>query len=89
MRSMKLCDLYLRLTTAEVEDLAKKAGTSPAYLWQIATQWRGKKPSLALLRDLADADKRLTIADLVAEFTQSSDEVTPSLSALTNQKAGA
>lgn len=30
---------------ARRQDLAEKIGTSPQYLWQMATGWRGKRPS--------------------------------------------
>lgn len=65
---MKLSDLYAKLGPEGRKALASKAGTDPGYLWQIATGWRGKKPSLALIQRLALADRRLKVADLVAEF---------------------
>lgn len=65
---MKLHDLYQLLSTEERLELAKRAGTDPGYLWQISTRWRGKKPSLVLLKKLADADSRLILGDLVQEF---------------------
>lgn len=66
---MNLRDLYETLATEERNELAAKAGVSSAYLWQLATQWKGKKPSLALLKKLVDSDRRLDVSDLVAEFT--------------------
>lgn len=66
---MKLRDLYQTLDTAEREALAKKIEMSPGYLWQLATQWRGKKPSIDLLSKLAAADSRLSVAELVDEFS--------------------
>lgn len=36
-------------------NLAKAVGTSPDYLWQVATGWRGRRPSTALARKIADA----------------------------------
>jgi hypothetical protein len=67
---MKLRDLYPTLDTAERAKLAEKAGIKdPGYLWQLATQWRGKKPSIDLLGKLAAADPRLTVAELVEEFS--------------------
>lgn len=66
---MKLRDLYASLDKEARDALAAKVGIKPAYLWQIATQWSGKKPSLDVLKKLADADKRLTVVGLVNEFT--------------------
>lgn len=66
---MRLRPLYEKLSTEQREQLAAEAGISAAYLWQLATQWNGKKPSLDLLASLAKADKRLTVKDLVEEFT--------------------
>lgn len=65
---MKLQDLYKTLTGEEREALAKKAGINPGYLWQLASQWRGKKPSLDVIVRLAAADPRLHSSDLIAEF---------------------
>lgn len=65
---MQLRDLYPKLTASERETLAKKAGTDAGYLWQLATQWRGKRPSLDLMAALANADKRLTLGELAVEF---------------------
>lgn len=71
---MKLSTRYGRMTAAEREALADKAGVSPGYLRQIATGWvrpdrgRAVRPSLNLIRRLAQADSRLTVSDLVSEF---------------------
>jgi hypothetical protein len=70
---MKLCELHPKLSAEERQRLADKAGTDPGYLWQLATRWRGKRPSLDLIRRLADADKRLTLADMVKEFSAPAD----------------
>jgi hypothetical protein len=67
---MKLRELYPDLTAEERESLAKAAGTDVGYLWQLATQWRGKRASLAMIAKLAAADRRLDMAALVAEFTE-------------------
>lgn len=67
---MKLSELLPQLTTAQRDALAKKAGTSSAYLWQLATRWRGKRPSIDLLTKLSEADRRLKVADLVEEFAE-------------------
>ncbi len=67
---MKLSALYPSLTGPERDELAKAIGSSSGYLYQLATQWRGKKPSLEMLKALTVADQRLTIEDLVNEFTE-------------------
>ncbi len=66
---MKLRDLYQTLSTDERKELAKKVETKPGYLWQLATGWRGKKPSIDLIRKLADADTRMTAVELLEEFS--------------------
>ena len=69
MPAMKLSALYASMTSAERDALAKKADEmSPAYLYQIATRWDGRRPSLPMLAKLAAADARLTLDDMVAEF---------------------
>lgn len=65
---MNLHDLIENITVEEREALAKKVPTEPGYLWQLATQWRGKKPSLGLMQKLVAADPRLTLGELVEEF---------------------
>ncbi len=65
---MKLIDLYPKLTIDERQALAKAAGMSDGYLYQLATRWRGKRASFDKIKALAAADKRLTTKDLVAEF---------------------
>lgn len=67
---MKLADLYQTLSTDERAALAKRAGMSDGYLYQLATRWRGKRASLAVIKALAESDKRLTVRDMVAEFMQ-------------------
>lgn len=62
--SMKLSDL----SPEDRAVLAQKLGSDPGYLWQLATQWRGKKPSLGFMQRMVAADDRLTIADLAEEF---------------------
>jgi hypothetical protein len=68
MLVMNLHDLIEILTVEEREALAKKVPTDPGYLWQLARQWRGKKPSLGLMQKLVAADPRLTLGELVEEF---------------------
>lgn len=72
---MKLSDLYPSLSVAEREGLAKVAGTTPGYLYQLATQWRGKKPSLEMISALCNADPRLSLGDLVSEFIETNEPV--------------
>lgn len=67
---MRLSTLYSQLESGEREALAKAADTDAGYLWQLATRWRGKKPSLDFLQKLVNADKRLTLTDMVAEFSE-------------------
>lgn len=67
---MYLRDLYQQLDKAGRDELALQVGIKPAYLWQIATGWNGKKPSLDLLRKIAEAHPRLSVAELVQEFTE-------------------
>lgn len=65
---MRLSELHHLMTTLERRELAKKVGVDPGYLWQLATGWRGKAPSLRLIAKLARADGRLTTTELVEEF---------------------
>lgn len=67
---MKLSDLYHSLDRHGRRELAVKAGVDAGYLWQIATKWRGKKPSVDVIARLAQADHRLNAGDLVAEFAE-------------------
>lgn len=68
MATMKLSDLYQKLSIDERSALAKRADLSDGYLYQLATRWRGKRASLDMIKALAAADKRLTVADMVVEF---------------------
>lgn len=67
---MKLSDLYQSLDQEGRKALAMKAGVDAGYLWQIATKWRGKKPSVDVIAKLVRADRRLKAADLIAEFSE-------------------
>jgi hypothetical protein len=67
---MRLSTLYQILSTEEREALARKAGTSAAYLYQLATRWDGRKPSIPLLMKLVQADSRLSLADMAQEFNE-------------------
>lgn len=64
---MTLSKLYPTLSAAEKAAICKKVGISRAYLSQLANGER-KNPSYAKLRALVRADKRLKLAELVAEF---------------------
>lgn len=66
---MKFCDLYLSMSGEERRAFADKLGKSPAYLWQIAKRWNGRRPSLDLMVKLCKADGRLKVKDLVEEFS--------------------
>lgn len=70
MCRMRLSDLYQKLSTPEREKLARAAGLHAGYLYQIARRWRGKKPSIRKIQALADADRRLTVKDMVLEFSE-------------------
>ncbi len=67
---MKLTDLYPTLKPEERAALAKAAGISDGYLYQIANRWRKKRASLEVINRLAAADARLSVGDMVAEFTE-------------------
>lgn len=71
---MRLRDLYQKLTPRQREELATKADISKGYLYQMATGWRGKKPSIVVLNRLAAADRRLKLGDMVAEFNEPTAE---------------
>lgn len=68
MLLMTLNELYSRLDSKGRHQLAKDAGVDTGYLYQIATQWRGKKPSVDVINRLLKADKRLKAKDLLAEY---------------------
>jgi hypothetical protein len=80
---MKLRDLYPKLSGDERQALAEAVGIKPSYLWQIATGWspssgkqkgRIKRASIELITKLAQADARLHITDMVAEFRRPEKE---------------
>ncbi len=70
---MKLAELHPLLTTPERESLARSAEVDPGYLWQLATRWRGKRASLDLIQRLAKSDDRLTVAEMVEEFSEAAE----------------
>lgn len=68
---MRLKQRYEEMTQPERLALAKAAGISDAgYLWQLANRWNGRRPSLALMVRLSQADEKLTIEDMAAEFAE-------------------
>lgn len=71
---MKLSELYKALDKGSRESLAKSAGISPAYLYQIATQWNGRRPSVDVIGRLLKADSRLQAVDLISEFSAAFSE---------------
>lgn len=66
---MKLKDLYFALSQQERDALAKRVRIASGYLWQIAVRWRGKRPSLDVILRLVEADTRLTLQELLEEFS--------------------
>jgi hypothetical protein len=70
MASMRLSTLYPTLSKEQREALAAAAEIKPAYLYQLATRWDGRKPTVPQLAKLAKADRRLTLKDLVEEFSE-------------------
>lgn len=67
---MRLNELYPTLDAEAKRELATKAEVSEGYLWQLATRWQGRRASLGMLQKLAEADSRLTLADMAAEFSE-------------------
>lgn len=67
---MKFSKLWADLSIQERKAFAKKVGTDPGYLQQIATRWRGKKPSLDFMVKLAAAHKKLQVGEMAKEFSQ-------------------
>lgn len=63
---MNLHDIYQEGGFAALRRLAEATGSDPQYLWQCATRWRGKQPSLRLARALIAADPRLTLDAIYA-----------------------
>lgn len=66
---MRLGELYRELTPEQRLELSRRVGISdPGYLWQIATRWKGRRPSIGLMVKLANADSRLSLDDMANEF---------------------
>jgi hypothetical protein len=57
------------MATEQRKLLADAVGISEGFLYQIATNWRGKRPSIDVITKLAAADSELSVAELVAEFS--------------------
>ena len=66
---MNLKTLYDKLSGEERTRLAAEVGIHKQYLWQIATRWRDRRPSMSVVAKLAKADRRLKVEDMVREFT--------------------
>jgi hypothetical protein len=71
---MRLSALYEKITPTQRKELAAAAGIAPGYLFQIATRWRGKRASATVISKLAAANKKLKLADLIAEFAATPEE---------------
>jgi len=68
---MRFSTLYQSLNSEERDALAKAVDcTDAGYLWQIATRWRGKKPSFGFMQKLVAAEPRLTLGELAEEFSE-------------------
>lgn len=72
---LTLGQLYRSLTKNEKVLLAEVAGIKPAFLWQVATRWKGKRPSLQVIHRLANADSRLSLDALMFEFSDAASGV--------------
>ena len=67
---MKFSNLWEGLKTEERDAMAKAIGTDRGYLHQIATRWRGKRPSLDFMLKMVVSDSRLTVGELAQEFSE-------------------
>lgn len=74
---MRLNHLYSSMSVEQRRALAARADVAVGYLWQIATRWRGRRPSLDVIKQLVDADPRLTVEDLVDEFSEPAQAAAP------------
>lgn len=60
MANLLAMDLLTYISdTCRRAQLAQACDTSPEYLWQIATRWRGKRPSPALAARIERESERL------------------------------
>lgn len=65
---MKLAD-YLLSKRGRRDELARKLGCSPQYLWQISSGWKGRRPSVALALRIQKATRgKVRVADLIPEL---------------------
>jgi len=71
---MKFSDAWAGMTAEERDAMAKAIDTHAGYLNQLATRWRGKRPSLDFMVKIAEADPRFTVGDLATEFSEIPDE---------------
>ena len=56
--SISAMDLLQYISDTERRrQLAEDVGTSPDYLWQMATSWRGKRPSRLMAKAIESATK--------------------------------
>jgi hypothetical protein len=67
---MTLREIFDSQSTEERTAFAHRIGMSPAYLWQLATQWKSRQPSLEMVKKIVAADDRLTVEGLVNEFAK-------------------
>ena len=67
---MRLDKRYAAMTVEQRQRLAEAAGIKPEYLYQLATRFKGKQPSMRVLLALATADPKLTARDMAAEFAE-------------------
>ena len=67
---MRLSILYPTLSGEQRVALAASCGISTGYLWQLATRWKGKRPTVDLLAKLAKAHPDLSANELVDEFAE-------------------
>uniref|UniRef100_A0A193SD15 HTH cro/C1-type domain-containing protein n=1 Tax=biofilter metagenome TaxID=1070537 RepID=A0A193SD15_9ZZZZ len=63
-----MSELHTLMNRAERSAFARRCHISPGYLWQIATRWQGRRPTVDLLARMAKADSRLSIEEMVGEF---------------------
>lgn len=73
---MRFRDFYTGLTPELRVAFAQQVGASEGYLWQIATRWRRRRPSIDLMAKLCKAEKKLKLKDLMDEFADDSTPTT-------------
>lgn len=75
---MRLSSLYPTLTGEQRVSFACRCGISTGYLWQLATRWKGKRPTVDLLAKLAKAHPDLSVSELVEEFADHTNALSES-----------